>query len=158
MHGESNEKWLLFTLQMSPRMKYQIEDKAHKLRLSQSELVRQSVDEFLQSHAETEAEQETAELISRQRKERLGLMKPKDGFRTEMQIMGAWDTIEKAKAGYIRMGVLGRHHYNLWIRRLRENIESLDDDNPTREAAEITFNDLIVKLTAERNESFPEGD
>lgn len=151
MHTVSEEsKWILFNFQMSPEMKYSIEDQAFKLKLTQSQLVRSAIEEFLQTHAETEQEKEFAELVARQRKERLGLMKPKDGFRTEMQINGAWQTIQKAKEAYKDMGILASYHYNLWIRRLEENIESLDDDNPAKEVAVKSYQALIGILRAEK--------
>lgn len=145
-------KWILFNFQMSPEMKYSIEDQAFKLKLTQSQLVRFAIEEFLESHAETEQEKEFAELVARQRKERLGLMRPKDGFRTEMQISGAWQTIQKAKKEYKDMGILASYHYDLWIRRLEENIESLDSDNPAKEVAVKSYRALIEILKAEKAE------
>ena len=53
------------------------------------------------------------------------------------------------------MGILGRHHYDFWIRRLQENIESLDKDNPNFDVAERSFLDLITRIEAERDELFP---
>jgi len=153
-----DEKWILFSLQMPPTMKYLIEDKSYKLKLKQSELVRQAVDDFLLLHADTEQEKEAAELVSRQRKERLGLMKPKDGYKTEMLVAGAWHTIKNARAEYVDMGILAPFHYDFWIQRLRENIGSLEEDNPNYEVAKRSFLLLIERLEIERNESFPEGD
>ena len=151
----NDQKWVLFNLYLPPETKYMIEQKAFNMKLKQSELVRQSIDMFLAVHAETDGELAAADIASRQRKERLGLMKPKDSFRTEMIIAGAWHTIKKAKAEYEDMGILGAHHYDMWIRRCKDNIKSLDDDNPEREVMIISFTDLMERLGEERDERFP---
>jgi len=152
----SKEKWILTSFQLPPDTKRQIERKSYELMISQSEFVRQAIDDFLLQHAETENERQAAEIIARQRKERLGLVKPKDGYKTEMLIAGAWHTIKNARAEYIDMGILAPFHYDSWIQRLHQNIESLEKDNPNYDVTRRSFLLLIDRLELERSERFPE--
>jgi len=150
MGKEDASKWILFNFQMSPEMKYMIEDQAFKLKITQSQLVRSATEEFLANHAETEQEKEFAELVMRQRRERLGLMKPKDGYKSEMVIFGAWQTIEKARKELERLGILDAEDFDAWIKRLEENKISIDPENPERSRIQRKFNLLITRLLREK--------
>lgn len=148
--GEHWEKWILFTMRLPPDMKARIELAALEQGESQSEVVRLAIDEFLETHVENPDEAEAAKIATRRRREVLRLAEPKDGHRTEMQIASAWDSIEKAENYFEKKGVLEPYHYDMWIRRLEQNIASVDESNPEKEAAVKTYRSFIEKLRGKK--------
>lgn len=153
--GRSNEIWVLFGFRIPPTMKRIVERMAFRDGISQSELARRAVNEFVISHSTDEWERKAAEIAVRRKGEMIKLAQPKDGYSTEMQVKSAWDTIEKARAYSKKIGVYRRASYGPWIRRLRENIESIDEGNPEGQVAIGSFQILISKLEEERDLTFP---
>ena len=151
-----NELWVFFGFRIPPTMKRIVERMAFRDGISQSELARRAVNEFVISHSTDEWERKAAEIAARRKGEMIKLAQPKDGYSTEMQVKSAWDTIEKAKTYSKKIGIYRRASYGPWIRRLEENIESIDEDNPEGQVAIGSFRILVEKLEKERDLQFPE--
>ena len=151
----SDSTWMLFSFRIPPDTKAIIERMAYGGGLTQSELVRSAIDEFLVSHSTDEWERKAAEVAAQRRKETVKLAQAKDSYKTEMQISSAWDTILNSREKFSQMGVLGRYHYATWIDRLEQNIVSLESSNPDKDMATKTYQKLIEKLKGERDERFP---
>lgn len=143
-------RWVLFNLRLPPNMKARIESVSLRKGESQSELVRLAIDEYLLKHAESEEERKASEIATRQRRERINLMQPKDGFKTEMQVFGAWATIKKARKGFEELGILISEDFDAWIKRLEENKTSIDPENPERIRIQKKFDLLIARLSKEK--------
>ncbi|MBD3321888.1 MAG: ribbon-helix-helix domain-containing protein [Chitinivibrionales bacterium] len=146
--------WILTSFKLPSESKYMLEDMSHELGITQSELIRRALDQYFQDHLEPGDDLEAVKIMARQRKERLGLLRPKDTFKTEMQIASAWDTIVKMKGKYRTMGVLGPDNYDAWIDRLQGNIDAIDPDNPMLDTMTRVANDLISELKAEKDRMF----
>ncbi len=161
MSKESEQKrggevWVLFGFRIPPTMKRIVGRMAFRDGISQSELARRAMNEFVISHSTDEWERKAAEVAARREGEMIKLAQPKDGYRTGMQVKSAWDTIENEKAYSKKIGVYRRASYGPWIRRLEENIESIDENNPEGKVAIGSFRILVEKLKEERELEFPQ--
>ncbi len=154
---KDDSTWVLFSLRVPPVMKAMIERRSMNEGFSQSEMVRSAIDEYLISHSTEDWEKRAAEVAADRRKETIKLTEAKDGYRTEMQISSAWNTIQNAKKNFQEMGILRDENYATWIRRLELNIESINEHNPERDMAIAAYRLLIEKLGEERAQVFPQG-
>ena len=143
-------KWTLFNFRMPTAMKARIEIMALRRGEPQSEIVRLSIDDFLQKHAASDGEKNAAEISSRQRRERINLMQPKDGYKTAMQLLGAWQTIKKERKAFEELGIINAKDFDAWVRRLEENRDAIVTENPEYERMAEKFNMLIVQLRKEQ--------
>lgn len=151
-----SEVWVFFGFRIPPTLKKIVERIAFRDGISQSELARRAVREYVVSHSTDEWERKAAKIATRREKEMIKLAQPKDGYRTEMQVKSAWDTIVKQRAYAKKIGVYRRASYGPWIRRLEENVESIDEDNPEGRVAIGSLQILIEKLEDERDSVFQE--
>ena len=141
--------WIVLTMKMPPSQKARLEKMALELGQSQAKIMRWSFDMFSAEYATTEEDREISALAVRQREEIMSIEKAKDGHKTEMRVISASDTIEKAKRNFRRLGVLRPFHYETWLRRILENVAAISKDNPERDVAIKTLYLLFEKYAQE---------
>ena len=75
---------------------------------------------------------------------------PTYGYKTAMQLLGAWQTIKKERKAFEELGIINAKDFDAWVRRLEENRDAIVTENPEYERMAEKFNMLIVQLRKEQ--------
>ena len=100
-------------------------ERATRLRTTSSSVVRECITFYIQQHAEEELERVVGERASRKRRRDMEMDGPKDMHDGAMRVVTIWDSIEKEKREFKRIGILTSQDYDRWIEMLEANREPL---------------------------------